>query len=90
MKLLRHGSAAFSDDAFVMAFSAETAEAFCEGHNQALFYFGGVPQSLLYDDCKITVSRILRNATRQTTGVSSELQSHYLFAERFGRPGKRQ
>jgi hypothetical protein len=42
----------------------------------------------LYDNSKIAVSRILRDGTRQTTRVFSELQSHYLFAERFGRPGK--
>ena len=32
-----------SDDAFVKAFPAETTEAFCEGHNAAFRYFGGVP-----------------------------------------------
>ena len=32
-----------SDDCFVMAFPAETTEAFLEGHNQAFAYFGGVP-----------------------------------------------
>jgi transposase len=42
-----------SDDAFVMAFPAETTEAFCEGHNQAFAYFSGVPQTILYDNTKI-------------------------------------
>ena len=32
-----------SDDCFVMAFPAETTEAFLEGHVQAFAYFGGVP-----------------------------------------------
>ena len=41
-----------SDDAFVMAFPAETTEAFCEGHNQAFTYFGGVPRHILYDNSK--------------------------------------
>ena len=31
-----------SDDCFVMAFPAETTEAFLEGHNHAFAYFGGV------------------------------------------------
>ena len=31
-----------SDDCFVMAFPAETTEAFLEGHIQAFAYFGGV------------------------------------------------
>ena len=33
-----------SDDGLVMAFPAEQTEAFCEGHNHACAYFGGVPQ----------------------------------------------
>ena len=77
-----------SDDCFVMAFPAETTEAFVEGHNQAFAYFGGVPRSILYDNTKLAVARILGDGTRKKTQVFSELQSHYLFAERFGRPGK--
>jgi hypothetical protein len=34
------------------------------------------------------VARILGDGTRQRTRVFSELQSHYLFEDRFGRPGK--
>jgi transposase len=77
-----------SDDAFVKAFPAETTEAFCEGHNAAFAYFGGVPRSMLYDNTKLAVARILGDGTRKRTRVFSELQSHYLFADRFGRPGK--
>ena len=51
-------------------------------------FFGGVPQSILYDNTKIAVARILGDGRRQRTRVFSELQSHYLFADRFGRPGK--
>jgi transposase len=77
-----------SDDAFVKAFPAETTEAFCEGHNAAFRYFGGVPRTIVYDNTKIAVARILGDGTRKRTRVFSELQSHYLFADRFGRPGK--
>src|SRR5271154_1848353 len=77
-----------SDDCFVMAFPAETTEAFLEGHNQAFAYFGGVPRCILYDNTKLAVVRILGNGTRKKTQAFSELQSHYLFEERFGRPGK--
>jgi transposase len=77
-----------SDDAFVKAFPSETTEAFCEGHNAAFRYFGGVPRSILYDNTKLAVARILGDGTRKRTRVFSELQSHYLFADRFGRPGK--
>jgi transposase len=77
-----------SDDCFVMAFPAETTEAFLEGHNHAFAYFGGVPRTILYDNTKLAVARILGDGTRKKTQAFSELQSHYLFAEKFGRPGK--
>jgi transposase len=71
-----------------MAFPAETTEAFLEGHVQAFAYFGGVPTSILYDNTKLAVARILGDGTRQKTRAFYELQSHYLFAEKFGRPAK--
>jgi transposase len=77
-----------SDAGFVQAYPAETTEAFCAGHVAAFAFFGGVPLSILYDNTKLAVARILGNGTRQRTRVFSELQSHYLFADRFGRPGK--
>ena len=77
-----------SDACFVIAYPAETTEAFCDGHVRAFTFFGGVPRSILYDNTKIAVARILGDGERQRTRVFSELQSHYLFEDRFGRPGK--
>ena len=77
-----------SDDCFVMAFPAETTEALLEGHNHAFAYFGGVPRTIVYDNTKLAVAQILGNGERKKTQAFSELQSHYLFAEKFGRPGK--
>src|SRR3972149_350742 len=77
-----------SDDCFVMAFPAETTEAFLEGHRQAFAYWGGVPRRILYDNTKLAVAQILGDGTRKKTQAFSGLQSHYLFQERFGRPGK--
>jgi transposase len=77
-----------SDAGFVQAYPAETTEAFCAGHVAAFAFFGGVPASILYDNTKLAVARILGDGTRRRTRVFSELQSHYLFADRFGRPGK--
>ena len=45
-------------------------------------------RSILYDNLKLAVARILGDGRRLRTRVFSELQSHYLFADRFGRPGK--
>jgi hypothetical protein len=77
-----------SDDCFVQAFPAETTEAFLEAHVRAFEYFGGVPTRILYDNTKLAVARILGDGQRQKTRAFSELQSHYLFAEKFGRPAK--
>ncbi len=77
-----------SDDCWVQAFPAETTEAFLEGHVRAFSYFGGVPTRILYDNTTLAVARILGNGERAKTRIFSELQSHYLFAEKFGRPAK--
>ena len=77
-----------SDASFVQAYPEETTEAFCAGHTAAFEFFGGVPNSILYDNTRIAVARILGDGKRQRTRVFAELQSHYLFEDRFGRPGK--
>ena len=77
-----------SDACFVRAYPAETAEAFCDGHNAAFEFFGKTPRTILYDNTTLAVARILGYGVRQRTRVFSELQSHYVFADRFGRPGK--
>jgi transposase len=77
-----------SDSCLVQAYPSESSEAFCEGHNVSFEFFGGVPRSILYDNLKLAVARILGDGQRQRTRIFSELQSHYLFADRFGRPGK--
>ena len=77
-----------SDACFVAAYPAATTEAWLDGHNRAFVFFGGVPQSILYDNDKCLVSRILPDGTRQRTRAFSGLQSPYLFEDRYGRPGK--
>ena len=77
-----------SDNLFVKAYPAETMEAFCDGHNSAFSCFGGVPQSILYDNTKIAVARIEKGGKRRLTRKFEELLSHYLYEARFGRPGK--
>ena len=55
---------------------------------RAFAYFGGVPRQTLYDNTKLAVAKILGGGERKKTRAFSELQSHYLFEEKFGRPGK--
>ena len=73
---------------FVKAYPAETSEAFLDGHVAAFAFLGGVPQSILYDNTRLVVAKILGDGRRQRTRAFTELQSHYLFEDRFGRPGK--
>ena len=41
-----------SDGCFVKAYPAETTESFCAGHVSAFAFLGGVPQSIVYDNCR--------------------------------------
>jgi transposase len=77
-----------SDAGFVKAYPAERTEAFLDGHNAGFAFLGGVPRSILYDNTRLAVARILGDGKRQRTRAFAELQSHYLFRDRFGRPGK--
>jgi len=77
-----------SDACFVKAYPAETTEAFLDGHVSAFAFFGGVPLSVLYDNTKIAVAKICGDGKRERTRAFTELVSHYLFRDRFGRPGK--
>jgi transposase len=77
-----------SDAGFVKAYPAERTEAFLDGHVSAFSFLGGVPRSILYDNTKLAVARILGDGQRERTRSFAELQSHYLFLDRFGRPGK--
>ena len=73
---------------FVKVYSRETTEAFLDGHVSAFAFLGGIPRSILYDNTTLAVARILGDGTRRRTQAFSHLQSHYLFRDRFGRPGK--
>jgi transposase len=77
-----------SDACFVKTYPRETTEAFLDGHVSAFAFFGGVPLSILYDNTTIAVAKILGDGKRERTRAFTELVSHYLFQDRFGRPGK--
>ena len=66
-----------SDGCFVAAYPAETTEAFCDGHNAAFAFFGGVPRSILYDNTKLAVARILGvDRRRMLTPHSHAISTH--------------
>ena len=77
-----------SDVWFVKADPRETTEAFLDGHVSAFAFLDGVPRSILYDNTTLAVAQILGDSARRRTQAFTHLQSHYLFRDRFGRPGK--
>lgn len=77
-----------SDAFFVKAFPVEDTSAFLDSHLSAFNFFGGIPLSILYDNTKIAVAKILGDGQRKRTQAFSELQSHYLFEDRFARPAR--
>ncbi len=53
-----------------------------------LHFFGGVPQSILFDNTRLAVTKIVKGGKRLRSHMFAEIQSHYLFEDRFGRLGK--
>ncbi len=77
-----------SDACYVRAYPAATAEAWADGHVHAFAFFGRVPLSVLYDNDRCLVTRILPDGMRKRAALFSGLLSHYVIEDRYGRPGK--
>ena len=77
-----------SDACYIRAYPAAAAEAWVDGHVHAFAFFGRVPQSVLYDNDRCLVARILPDGTRKRATLFSGFLSHYLIRDRYGRPGK--
>ena len=59
-----------SDGCYVKAYPADTTEAFLDGHVSAFAFLGGIPQSILYDNTKLAVAKILGDGKRQRTRLT--------------------
>lgn len=77
-----------SDGCYVRAYPAAVAEAWVDGHIHAFSFFGAVPQSIVYDNDRCLVAKILPDGTRKRAALFSGFLSHYLIRDRYGRPGK--
>ena len=77
-----------SDACYLRAYPAATAEAWADGHVRAFAFFGRVPLSVLYDNDRCLVTRILPDGTRKRAALFGGLLSHYVIEDRYGRPGK--
>ncbi|PHR26620.1 MAG: IS21 family transposase [Desulfotalea sp.] len=77
-----------SDACYVRAYPRAVTEAWLDGHNHAFAFFGAVPQSIVYDNDRCLVARIMPDGIRKRTEAFSGFLSHYLIKDRYGRPGK--
>ena len=77
-----------SDACYVRAYPAAVSEAWVDGHIHAFAFFGAVPQSIVYDNDRCLVAKILPDGTRKRAALFSGFLSHYLIRDRYGRPGK--
>jgi transposase len=77
-----------SDASFVKSYPSETTEALLDGLASGFAFFGGVPQSVLLDNMKLAVVRIRPDGTRERTAAFTRAVSHFVFQDRYGRPGR--
>jgi len=78
----------YSDACYVRAYPSANTEAWLDGHVHAFAFFGAVPQSVLYDNDRCLVAKIMPDGTRKRTQRFSAMLSHYVIGDRYGRPGK--
>lgn len=78
-----------SDACSIRAYPAANTEAWLVGHVHAFSFFGAVPRSVLYDNDRCLIAKILPDGTRKRTQRFSAMLSLYVIGDRHGRPGKR-
>jgi transposase len=76
-----------SGKAFHRVFGNQCGESFYEGHNLAFTYFGGVPETIRYDNLKPAVIKVLLGRQRWENPKFVALRSHYGFDSFFCLPG---
>jgi transposase len=77
-----------SDGSYIRAYHRANTEAWLDGHVHAFAFFGKVPQSIVYDNDRCLVAKIMPDGTRKRTDRFSAMLSHYIIQDRYGRPGK--
>ena len=77
-----------SDACYIHAYPAANTEAWLDGHVHAFAFFEAVPRSVLYDNDRCLVAKIMPDGTRKRTQRFSAMLSHYVTGDRYGRPGK--
>lgn len=76
-----------SGKAFHHVYGNQCGESFYEGHNLAFTYFGGVPDTIRYDNLKPAVIKVLFGRERWENPKFVALRSHFGFDSFFCIPG---
>lgn len=77
----------FSGKPFVRAYPCERQQAFFDAHVHAFDFFGGVFPTLVYDNLKSAVEKVLTGRSRIEQDAFRKLRSYYNFEARFCNPG---
>lgn len=78
----------YSRKIFVKVFPHQRQEALFQGHADAFDYFGGVPKTIVYDNMKTAVKKVLEGSKREEQEAFIQFRSHYLFDAQFCAPAK--
>lgn len=70
---------------YCQIFPTKNSEAWGEFHERSFRFFGGVPQSAMYDNDSVLVAEILKKGRKQTH-FSHQLEAHYGINSRFCNP----
>jgi len=77
----------FSGKPFVRAYQCEKQQAFFDGHLHAFAFFGGVFPTLVYDNLKSAVQKILSGRGRVEQESFQRFRAYYTFEARFCNAG---
>jgi transposase len=80
--------ACYSGATFCWPSPVETQQAFLEAHTLAFEFFGGVFETIRYDNLRSAVKQVLKGRRRVESDRFVALRSHYLFTSAFTRRGK--
>lgn len=78
----------YSGSVYCEAFEHARQEAFFQGQRNAFEFWGGVPQSLTYDNLKSAVQKVLEGKNREENERFVTFRSAYLFDSRFCSPAR--
>ena len=80
----------YSGKAFVRAYPWERQEMFLDGHIRGFDWYGGVFPTLVFDNLKTAVKRILKGKARVEQARFTAFRAHYTFEARFCNPARGQ